>query len=335
MQSFSYDRATNLEQAIKLGAQPGAKFIGGGTNLLDLMKGGVERPLKIVDITHLAMADIVELPDGGVRIGALARNSDTANHPLIRQRYPLLTQALLSGASPQLRNMATIGGNLMQRTRCYYFYDTAFDMCNKRIPGSGCGAKEGHNRIHAILGASEQCIAVNPSDMSVALAALDAIVTVRSPQGERRIPFDAFHRLPGNTPELDTTLMPGELITGIYLPPSPFAMHSHYLKIRDRASYAFALVSVAAAVELRDGVVRSARLALGGVAHKPWRAIDAEQVLLGHPLDDNARANAAAIAVRGAHGYSENNFKIALAQRAIIRALHIAGQQAGQQGAIV
>lgn len=327
MHSFSYERAANLEQAIKLGAQPGAKFIGGGTNLLDLMKGSVEQPVKIVDITRLALADIVEMPDGGVRIGALARNSDTANHPLIRQRYPLLTQALLSGASPQLRNMATIGGNLMQRTRCYYFNDTAFDMCNKRIPGSGCAAIQGHNRIHAILGASDQCIAVNPSDMSVALAALDAIVTVRGPQGQRRIPFDAFHRLPGSTPEHETSLLPGELITSIYLPVSTFAAHSHYLKVRDRASYAFALVSVAAAVDIHDGFVRSARLALGGVAHKPWRAVNAEKILVGHLFDDNVLANAASIALSGAQGYSENKFKIALAQRAIIRALRTAGQQ--------
>ena len=324
MHSFFYERAANIDHAIKLAAQPGTSFIGGGTNLLDLMKGGVEQPIKIIDITHLALADIVALPDGGVQIGALARNSDTANHPLIRQRYPLLAQALLSGASPQLRNMATVGGNLMQRTRCYYFYDTAFDMCNKRNPGSGCAAKEGHNRIHAILGASEQCIAVNPSDMNVALAALDAVVVVRGPQGERRIAFSAFHRLPGDAPQTDTTLVPGELITAVYLPASRFAMHSHYLKVRDRASYAFALISVAVGLELRDGVVRSARLALGGVAHKPWRAIDAENALTGHVMNDSARVNAAAIAVRGARGYAENNFKIALVQRAITRALRIA-----------
>ena len=326
MNAFSYDRPANIADALRLAAQPGAKFIGGGTNLLDLVKGGVEQPLKLIDITHLALADIVELPDGGVRIGALARNSDTANHPLIRQRYPLLTQALLSGASPQLRNMATVGGNLMQRTRCYYFYDTAFDMCNKRIPGSGCAAKAGQNRIHAILGASEQCIAVNPSDMSVALAALDAVVLVRGPQGERRIAIGDFHRLPGDTPQSDTTLMSGELITAVDLPASPFAFHAHYLKIRDRASYAFALVSVAAALDIHDGVVRNARLVLGGVAHKPWRAMDAEKVLQGRAIDDAARINVATLALRGAQGYPHNTFKIVLAQRAIIRALRMAAQ---------
>ncbi|AEK61943.1 FAD binding domain-containing protein [Collimonas fungivorans] len=321
MNSFSYERAASIDDALQLAAQPGAKFIGGGTNLLDLLKGGAERPLRLVDITRLALADIAELPNGGVRIGALARNSDTANHPLIRQRYPLLSQALVAGASPQLRNMATTGGNLMQRTRCYYFYDTAFDMCNKRLPGSGCAAKEGQNRIHAILGASADCIAVNPSDMSVALAALDAVVRVRGVQGERSIPMADFHRLPGNMPQLDTTLRPGELITAVDLPASPFASHFHYLKIRDRASYAFALVSVAAALEILDGVVHSARVVLGGVAHKPWRSLDAESALIGHRLDQAARSAAARLAVQGARGYAHNEFKIELARRAVIRAL--------------
>jgi xanthine dehydrogenase YagS FAD-binding subunit len=326
MNSFSYQRASTVDDALRLAVQPGAKFIGGGTNLLDLIKGGVEQPLMLIDITHLALADITELPNGGVRIGALARNSDTANHPLIRQRYPLLSQALLSGASPQLRNMATVGGNLMQRTRCYYFYDTAFDMCNKRLPGSGCAAKEGHNRMHAILGASEQCIAVNPSDMSVALTALDAVVRVRGPKGERVIPFGDFHRLPGETPQRDTTLLPGELITAIDLPVSPFGQHFHYLKVRDRASYAFALVSVAAALDLHDGRVRGARLVLGGVAHKPWRAVEAENALIGQPLDEATRAAAGRLAVHGARSYPHNDFKIALAQRAVMRALRTAGQ---------
>jgi xanthine dehydrogenase YagS FAD-binding subunit len=325
MNSMFYDRAANIDDAIRLAQQPGAKFIGGGTNLLDLVKGGVEQPLRLIDVNRLALAEIAELPDGGVRIGALARNSDTANHPLIRQRYPLLSQALLAGASQQLRNMATLGGNLMQRTRCHYFYDTAFDMCNKRVPGSGCAAREGFNRMHAILGASEQCIAVNPSDMSVALAALDAVVRVRGAQGERQIAFKDFHRLPGDTPQRDTTLAPGELITAVDLPASPFAAHAHYLKVRDRASYAFALVSVAAALELRDGVVRNARIALGGVAHKPWRAAEAEAALTGHALDDAALNSAAAAAVRGAHPYQHNAFKVALVQRAVIRALRTAG----------
>jgi xanthine dehydrogenase YagS FAD-binding subunit len=325
MNSFLYERAANIEDAVRRAQQPGARFIGGGTNLLDLVKGGVEQPVRLIDVSRLALSDIAELPGGGMRIGALASNSDTANHPLIRQRYPLLSQALLAGASPQLRNMATVGGNLMQRTRCYYFYDTAFDMCNKRVPGSGCAAKDGYNRIHAILGASEQCIAVNPSDMSVALAALDAVVRVRGPKGERTIAFADFHRLPGDTPDKDTTLAQGELITAVDLPASSFAGHSYYLKVRDRASYAFALVSVAAALDLRDGVVRNARVAMGGVAHKPWRAVDAENALAGRALNPASVEDAAKLAVRGAKPYRHNAFKVELAQRAVIRALRVAG----------
>jgi xanthine dehydrogenase YagS FAD-binding subunit len=328
MNPVSYERAADVEQAVRLAQQPGARFIGGGTNLLDLMKGGVETPQRLIDVSRLPLAAITELPQGGVRIGALARNSDTANHALIRQRYPLLTQAFLSGASPQLRNMATVGGNLMQRTRCYYFYDTAFDMCNKRMPGSGCAAKEGYNRIHAILGASEQCIATNPSDMNVALAALDAVVRVRGADGERAIPIADFHTLPGDTPQRDTTLRPGELILGIDLPPPVFADHAHYLKVRDRASYAFALVSVAAALQMDNGVVRQARIALGGVAHKPWRATEAEAMLVGKPLDDVLLRQCAAKALAGARAYEHNGFKITLAQRAITRALRTAGQTA-------
>jgi xanthine dehydrogenase YagS FAD-binding subunit len=323
-----YDRAANVEDAIRLVRQPGAKFIGGGTNLLDLVKQDVEQPVRLIDVSRIALTDISELADGGVRIGAMARNSDTANHPLIRQRYPLLTQALLSGASAQLRNMATIGGNLMQRTRCSYFYDPAFDMCNKRTPGSGCAAKEGFNRTHAILGASEQCIAVNPSDMSVALAALDAVVRVRGPGGERQIAFADFHRLPGDRPERDTTLAPDELITAVDLPASPFAAHSHYLKVRDRASYAFPLVSVAAALEMRDGLVRNAGIALGGVAHKPWRVKEAEAALIGRPLDDAALSSAADLVLRGAKPYRDNAFKVELARRAMVRALRTAGETA-------
>jgi xanthine dehydrogenase YagS FAD-binding subunit len=325
MHSVHYERAANIDDAVRLAQQPGVKFIGGGTNLLDLIKGGVEQPLRLVDVNRLGLADIAELPDGGLRIGALARNSDTADHALIRQRYPLLSQALLAGASPQLRNMATIGGNLMQRTRCHYFYDTGFDMCNKRVPGSGCAARDGINRSHAILGASEQCIAVNPSDMSVALAALDAVVVVRGPHGERRIAIGDFHRLPGDTPQQDTNLGASELITAVDLPPSPFATHAHYLKVRDRASYAFALVSVAAALALRDGVVRNARIVLGGVAHKPWRTAEAEQALTGKPLDAATLEHAATLAVSGARPYRHNAFKVALAQRAVVRALQKAG----------
>jgi xanthine dehydrogenase YagS FAD-binding subunit len=304
MHSIFYDRARDVDDALRLIAQPGARFIGGGTNLLDLYKSGVDIPQRVVDITRLPLAHIDTLPGGGLAIGALASNTAAANHPEVRMRYPLLAEALLAGASPQLRNMATVGGNLMQRTRCHYFVDAAFPRCNKRAPGSGCGALDGINRNHAILGASDACIAVNPSDMAVALAALDATVRVRGAQGERRIAIEDFHRLPGAQAERDTTLEPGELIVAVELPPSGFAAHSHYLKLRDRASYAFALVSVAAALELDAGVVKQARIALGGVAHKPWRARDAEAALI------------------------DNDFKITLAQRAIVRALRTAGERA-------
>lgn len=328
MQSFDYDRADNVEQAIRLGAQPGAKFIGGGTNLLDLYKSGIERPLRLVDVSRLPLTGIEALPDGGARIGAIASNTAVANHAIVRERYPLLAEALLAGASAQLRNMATIGGNLLQRTRCYYFTDPVLGNCNKRAPGSGCAARDGFNRIHAILGASDACIAVNPSDMCVALSALDAAIRVQGPDGERVIRIDDFHRLPGDLPHIDTTLAPGELITAIDLPPSPFAAHSHYLKARDRASYAFALVSVAAALDLQDGIVRDARIALGGVAHKPWRASGAEDALRGKPLSDAALHQAAAAAVEGARPYQHNAFKVELAQRAVMRALRVAGGQA-------
>jgi xanthine dehydrogenase YagS FAD-binding subunit len=321
MQSFFYDRATDPAHALRLGQQAGARFLGGGTNLLDLVKGDVEHPMRLVDLTRIGLDQVSETSDGAVRIGALARNSDVANHPLIRQRYPLLSQALLSGASAQLRNMATMGGNLMQRTRCPYFTDTAFDMCNKRMPGSGCGALKGFNRTHAILGASQACIAVNPSDMNVALAALDAVITVSSPRGERAIPIGQFHRLPGIAPQADTVLLPGEMITAIDLPASPFARHASYLKVRDRASYAFALVSVGALLDIDNGVVRGARIALGGVAHKPWRVPAAEAALVGSALSDATAQRAAALLTAGAIGLKDNQFKIALVQRAIVRAL--------------
>ncbi len=273
MNPFTYSRATDPQTAVSgIAANPKAKFLGGGTNLVDLMKMGVEQPEQLVDINRLDLTKVEELPNnGGVRIGALVRNSDLAEHDLIKSRYPVLSEALLSGASPQLRNLATTGGNLLQRTRCYYFYDPAFPMCNKRNPGSGCGALEGYNRIHAILGQSERCIATHPSDMCVAMAALDAVVRVQGPKGERTIPFADFHRLPGDTPNVETNLQPNELITAVDLPAIPFATRSHYLKVRDRASYAFALVSVAAALEMEGGQIKSARIALGGVAHKPWR----------------------------------------------------------------
>ena len=287
------------------------------------MKMGVETPAQLIDITRLPLAQVEELPGGqGVRIGALARNSDVADHPLIRQRYPVLSQAFLAGASPQLRNMATVGGNLLQRTRCYYFYDPAFAACNKRNPGSGCGALEGYNRVHAILGQSEKCIATNPSDMNVALAALDAIVRVQGPKGERVIPIADFHRLPGDTPNVDTNLQPDELITAVDLPAMPFATRSHYLKMRDRASYAFALVSVAAILDLgSDGTINGARIALGGVAHKPWRALEAEKGLVGQKADEKSFRAAAEAALTGAKGYKHNAFKIELAKRSIVRAL--------------
>ncbi|MDB6083371.1 MAG: FAD-binding molybdopterin dehydrogenase [Gammaproteobacteria bacterium] len=326
MDNFAYARARDVDGALRLVAQPGSQFIAGGTNLLDLMKGGLAAPSRLVDITQVGgLAQIHELPDGGIRIGALATNSDTALHPLVRSRYPLLSQALLSGASPQLRNMATVGGNLLQRTRCPYFYDTGFDACNKRQPGSGCAALEGFNRNHAILGSSEHCIATNPSDMSVALAALDAVVQLRTPRGSRALPLQDFHRLPGDTPQLDTCLSPGEIITAVDLPPSPFAGHSHYLKVRDRASYAFALVSVAAALSLDGDEIRDARVVMGGVAHKPWPVSDAQSVLVGKTLA-SADLNAwAATALRDARPRKHNTFKVELARRAIVRAVMAAG----------
>jgi xanthine dehydrogenase YagS FAD-binding subunit len=332
MDAISYERASDVAGAVRAAQQPGAVFIGGGTNLLDLMKGGVARPVRLIDITHIGGLDsVTTLPNGGIRIGALVRNSDAANHALVREQYPLLSQAFLAGASAQLRNMATVGGNLLQRTRCGYFYDTAFTQCNKRMPGSGCAALDGHNRMHAILGASPQCIAVNPSDMSVALAALDALVRVSGPSGERTIAFADFHRLPGDRPDVDTTLQPGELITAVDLPPPLFSAHSHYLKVRDRASYAFALVSVAAALQMDGDQVQSARIALGGVAHKPWRANAAEQMLSGRPLSQATLKNAAAAALSGAQPRHDNAFKVQLAQRAIVRAVN---QAAGNVGGV-
>ena len=323
MHPFTYSRATDANAAVSdLAGNPQTRLLGGGTNLIDLMKMGVETPNRLVDITRLDLAKIEELPDGkGVRIGALVRNSDLAEHPLIVERYPVLSQALLAGASPQLRNMATTGGNLLQRTRCYYFYDPAFPACNKRNPGSGCGALEGYNRIHAILGTSEACIATHPSDMCVAMAALDAVVRVQGPKGEREIDFAEFHRLPGEHPEHETNLQPDEIITAVDLPALPWAKTSHYLKVRDRASYAFALVSVAAALEIEDGKIKTARVALGGVAHKPWRAKEAEEKLVGEKADEATFKAAAEAALKHAKGYKHNSFKIELAKRSIVRAL--------------
>lgn len=324
MKPFDYRRAADPARAVAAIAASQAKFLAGGTNLIDLMKNGVENPSRLVDINRLALTKIESLPDGGLRLGALARNSDTANHPLVRTHYPLLSRAILSGASPQLRNMATNGGNLMQRTRCQYFMDPAFHECNKRTAGTGCGALKGINRIHAILGASDHCVAVHPSDMCVALAALEARIRVTGLKGERVTAMEDFHRLPGTTPHQDTSLRPDELITAIDLPPSPYASHSHYIKVRDRASYEFALVSAAAALDLKDGTIRSARIALGGVAHKPWRSKEAEQMLAGkQPTAENFRA-AADAALAGAKPLQHNAFKMELAKRAVVRALSVA-----------
>jgi len=324
MNPFAYTRATNQQAAIQAVAQQNAKFIAGGTNLLDLMKEHVEQPSRLIDINRLELTQILER-NGGLRLGALAKNSDTANHRLVRERYPLVTQAILAGASAQLRNAATNGGNLMQRTRCYYFYDTAMP-CNKREPDSGCGALEGFSRIHAIFGTSRQCIATHPSDMCVALAALDATVQVEGPQGPRSIPFAEFHHLPGETPQIDTNLRRDELITAIDLPATAnvFADHSYYLKVRDRASYAFALVSVAAALDIRDGVIQEARVAMGGVAHKPWRATKVESTLTGQRAEESTFHSAAEAEMQSAVGTEHNRFKIELGRRAIVRALTIA-----------
>jgi xanthine dehydrogenase YagS FAD-binding subunit len=326
MTPFTYSRETDATQAaLHLAGMPGAKFLGGGTNLIDLMKMGVEQPAQLLDINRLPLADIVELPGGGVRIGALARNSDVAEHPLVIKRYPVLREAFLSGASPQLRNMATVGGNLLQRTRCPYFYDPAFSQCNKRVPGSGCGALHGYNRMHAILGQSEHCIATHPSDMCVALAALDAVVRVRNAKEEREIPFGDFHRLPGDTPERETNLARDEIITAVDLPPLSSAARSHYLKLRDRASYAFALVSVGVVLTVDEaGAITTARVALGGVAHKPWRAKEAEESLTGRKASPDIFRTAAEAALAAAKGYEFNGFKIELAKRCIVRALNVA-----------
>ncbi|HEX2828438.1 MAG TPA: xanthine dehydrogenase family protein subunit M [Burkholderiales bacterium] len=326
MQPFTYTRAMEIDKAIAAAAAPGAKYLAGGTNLVDLMKGGVETPQALVDIRRLGLDAVEELPDGGVRIGALAKNSDVADHPLIRRLYPLLARALLSGATPQLRNAATVGGNILQRTRCHYFYDTAFAACNKRDPGSGCAALEGENRMHAILGSSEHCVATHPSDMCVALSALDALVRVRGAAGERTISMLDFHRLPGDEPHVETRLIPGELIVAVDLPASAFVRHCAYLKVRDRASFAFALVSVAAAFRVHEGLIRDARIALGGVAHKPWRAFDAEQMLLDTPVDAAPLEQAAEAALAGARALAHNAFKIDLARRAVLRALRVARQ---------
>ena len=334
MSPFAYARPADADAAVALmGGDDGgsraagaARFVAGGTNLLDLMKENVLRPAQLVDVNGLPLDAIEATPDGGLRLGALARNAATAWHPLVREGWPLLSSAILAGASPQIRNMASNGGNLLQRTRCVYFYDTG-TPCNKREPGTGCSARDGLARQHAILGASEHCIATHPSDMCVALAALEATVHVRSPRGERAIPFAEFHRLPGEQPERDTTLAHDELILSIALPPSAqFRDHSVYLKLRERLSYAFAMVSVAAALDLaEDGTIRAARIALGGVAHKPWRDRAAEDLLRGEKPDEALFVRVAEAVLKDAQAYGagagSNAFKIPLARRAIARAL--------------
>lgn len=346
MNSFTYSRPTDVDSAVaQLSAQStdapaGGRFIAGGTNLIDLMKQEVERPTKLVDINRLPLATISERPGGGLRLGALVTNATTAYHPLVQERYPLLSETILAGASPQLRNMATNGGNLLQRTRCYYFYDTA-TPCNKResggpalgvvrhsdrSPGSGCGAIGGFNRMHGILGTSWEnpqtaCIATHPSDMAVALAALEAVVQVTGPNGDRAVPMAEFHRLPGDEPGRDNTLQPGELVTAIDLPAQGFADYYTYLKLRDRTSYAFALVSVAVGLEMDANLITAARIALGGVAHKPWRKPEAEALLIGQSGTQAVYEAVADELLAGARGYGDNTFKIELAHRAIVQAL--------------
>jgi xanthine dehydrogenase YagS FAD-binding subunit len=321
MINFQYARANDVGDAVRqMAADPNAKFIAGGTNLLDLMKIDVERPARLIDITRLPLTKIEETADGGLRIGALVPNSDLAWNTLIAERYPVLASAILAGASAQLRNMASTGGNLLQRTRCFYFYDTT-TPCNKREPGSGCSALKGINRINAILGTSDACIATHPSDMCVALAMLDAKIHVTGTGGERTIPFADFHRLPGDTPERDTNLDANEIVTAVELPAEGFAKNYTYLKIRDRLSYAFALVSVAVGLEMEGNTIRKARFALGGVAHKPWRDASAEAALNGKVASPETFRHAADLVLEDAKGYEHNAFKIELARRTIVRAL--------------
>ncbi|TXK23528.1 xanthine dehydrogenase family protein subunit M [Pontibacter qinzhouensis] len=326
MRPFTYNRATDVAAAVEqVSLNKEAKFIAGGTNLLDLMKIDVMHPQHLVDITRLALNTIEDTANGGLRLGALVTNADTAYNEKVEQRYPLLSHAILAGASAQLRNKATDGGNLLQRTRCYYFYDKA-TPCNKREPGSGCSAKEGFNRIHAILGTSEHCIATHPSDMCVALAALEATVQVSGPNGDRAIPFADFHRLPGDTPHIDSNLKEDEIITAIELPAKGFEKNFTYLKLRDRQSYAFALVSVAAALDMDGNTIKEARIALGGVAHKPWRNTAAEEMLANQPATTENFRKVAETILQEAKGFKYNAFKIELAKRAIVRALQQAAK---------
>jgi xanthine dehydrogenase YagS FAD-binding subunit len=315
MNPFQYERASDVSAALTVRARAGAQYLGGGTNLVDLMRETIEHPDVLVDVTGLSR-DIEETKGGGLKIGAGVKNTAVAADRRVRERFPLLAQAILAGASAQIRNMATVGGNLMQRTRCLYFYDDAA-RCNKRVPGEGCDARDGFHRNHAVLGASEACVATHPSDMCVALAALDAVVTVRGNNGSRDIPLTAFHRLPGDTPQVETVLEPGELIIAVTVPPNGIAARSHYRKVRDRASYAFALVSVAAGLEMEAGRIKDVRIALGGVAHKPWRAERAETALRGRPATKAAFRQAAEAELASAQPLRDNAFKIELATRVI------------------
>ena len=321
MMRFSYQRPESVgEAAAALAADPSAQIIAGGTNIVDLMKYDVTRPGTIIDINGLALKDVAVGEDGSLQLGALATNAETAYHPEVQAGWPMLASAMLAAASPQLRNAATNGGNILQRTRCYYFYDPS-TPCNKRRPGSGCGALEGVNRIHAILGESEHCIAVHPSDMAVALAALDAVVKVEGPEGAREIALEDFHRLPGDRPEADNTMARGEIVTGITVPANSFGQHHTYLKLRDRLSFAFALVSVAAAIRLEAGSIAELRVALGGVAHKPWRRKEVEASFVGRPANRETFEAFAAALLQGATGHGHNDFKLDLAPRAVVRAL--------------
>jgi len=326
MLPFDYTKARNENDAMDRVRGSKAVFVAGGTTLIDLMKLNVMLPSALVDINSLPLDKIESLPDGSLRVGAMVRNSDLAHHELVVKHFPVLSQAILAGASPQLRNMATTGGNLMQRTRCYYFRDTAY-ACNKRQPGSGCAALEGFNRIHAVLGGSDQCIATHPSDMAVALVALDAVVHIKSAKGERKVAAGEFHLLPGSTPHLETVVEPGELITYVTIPSSKFAAQSAYVKLRDRASYEFALASAGAALEIQGNKIHAARVVLGGVATKPWRSTEAEHILTGATADEKTFHAAAEAAMKSAKAHKYNGFKIELAKRAITRALSSAAQQ--------
>jgi len=320
MTPFIYTRAQDVANALQLGGQAGAKYLGGGTNLIDLMRETIERPIALVDVTDLSH-DIEERADGSLLVGAATRNTALASHPAVRARYPVLARALMASASAQIRNMATVGGNMLQRTRCAYFYDDEGSRCNKRNPGQGCDAAGGINRYHAILGASPGCVATHPSDMCVALAALGAVVHLRNARGERTLPFTDLHRLPGDHPEIETLLEPGELVTAVELPPLPFGARSTYRKVRDRASYAFALVSVAAALELDGDTVKDVRIALGGVAHKPWRAWKAEDALRGQPATAEAFRFSAEAELAHAQPLRDNGFKVELARRTLAAVL--------------